>query len=60
MAGRTTCSGAPRRKSAKARFLSKLLAAHQAGRLAFFGNHAVLAEPGLRAVPRACREFEVA
>jgi len=26
-------------------FLSKLLAAHQAGRLVFFGNHAVLAEP---------------
>jgi hypothetical protein len=26
-------------------FLSKLVAAHQAGRLAFFGNHAVLAEP---------------
>ena len=26
-------------------FLGKLLAAHQAGRLAFFGNHAVLAEP---------------
>jgi Putative transposase len=26
-------------------FLSKLLAAHQAGRLAFFGDHAVLAEP---------------
>ena len=26
-------------------FLSKLVAAHQAGRLAFFGDHAVLAEP---------------
>jgi Transposase zinc-binding domain/Putative transposase len=26
-------------------FLSKLLAAHQAGRLAFFGDHAALAEP---------------
>src|SRR5262249_29807020 len=26
-------------------FLGKLLAAHQAGRLAFFGDHAVLAEP---------------
>jgi len=27
-------------------FLGKLLAAHQAGRLAFFGDHAALAEPG--------------
>jgi hypothetical protein len=27
-------------------FLGKLLAAHQAGRLAFFGDHAGLAEPG--------------
>ena len=26
-------------------FLAKLLAAHQAGRLAFFGDHAMLAEP---------------
>ena len=26
-------------------FLGKLLAAHQAGRLAFFGDHAALAEP---------------
>jgi len=26
-------------------FLSKLVAAHQAGRLAFFGDHAALAEP---------------
>ena len=26
-------------------FLSKLVAAHQAGRLAFFGDHAVLAKP---------------